>query len=79
MNPAALLEVHMHDPAGWEFGVDAHFVGESIEQINGCPDRKDRLNQNRHKGYSLVPVCVFRSSALFPEILRSRCYRCASP
>jgi hypothetical protein len=46
----------MHDPAGREFGVDAHFVGDGIEQLVGYPDRKDILNQNRHDSHSLVVV-----------------------
>jgi hypothetical protein len=48
LSTAALLEVHMQDPTGREFGVDAHFVGDGIEQLVGYPDRKDILNQNRY-------------------------------
>jgi hypothetical protein len=48
MSTAALLEVHMQDPTGREFGVDVHFVGDGIEQLVGYPDWKDILNQNRH-------------------------------
>src|SRR5664280_1114347 len=78
MSTAALLEVHMQDPTGREFGVDAHFVGDSIEQLVGYPDRKDILNQNRHDRYSFVVVLhIMTEGRLRRRGKASRRFRCS--
>ncbi len=69
MSKAVLFEVHMQNAAGRELGVDAHLVGDSIKQLDGYPDRKDILNQNRHGKHSLVIVLRLSQSVSLCDIL----------
>jgi hypothetical protein len=56
VSKAVLLEVHMQNAAGREFGVDTHFVGDSIKQLDGHPGRKDIFNQNCHANTPLLSL-----------------------
>src|SRR5664280_2942794 len=68
----------MQDPTGREFGVDAHFVGDGIEQLVGYPDRKYILNQNRHDRYSFVAVLhIMTEGRLRRRGKATRRFRCS--
>ena len=60
--PCAAAIWPMRHPTGREVGVDAHLVGDRIEELVWYPDRKDILNENRDDVCPFEVVGTERSS-----------------